>query len=223
MVYSTIMTITFKGHSCFTIGISRGKQEQVRILVDPYGPETGFRLSPQEADILLVTHDHADHNNTGAVKGDPVLITHPGEYEVRGVFVQGISSYHDNVKGAERGENTIYVVEDESLRICHLGDLGQDELTPEQVEQIGNVDVLMIPVGGTYTIDAVAASRVVSQIEPRIVVPMHYALPKLKIKVDGVEKFLKVMGVKEEDPQPKLVLKGRDVGEGVSVVVLKQL
>ncbi|MDP3982131.1 MAG: MBL fold metallo-hydrolase [bacterium] len=217
------MTIIWKGHSCFLITITRGKQEQVRLLIDPFGSDIGLRLSPQEADILLVTHDHADHSNTAVVKGAPFTITGPGEYEARDVFVQGISSYHDAIKGEERGDNTIYVIEDSGTRVCHLGDLGQQELTPEQVEQIGNVDVLFVPVGGTYTLDAAGASRVVSQIEPRIVVPMHYFVPGLKLKIDGVEKFLKVMGVKEEEPQPKLVLKGRDMKEDTSVVVLKNI
>lgn len=215
------MQISWKGQACFQIVASRNKQEQVKLVIDPYEDEVGLHLSPLEADILLVTHDHFDHNNRKAIKGDPFLIVNPGEYEVKGVFIQGILSYHDGSQGKERGLNTIYVIEVEGMKVCHLGDLGQKELTPEQLEAIGDVDILLVPVGGVYTIGGREASSIVNQLEPKIVVPMHYAIPKLKPKLEGPEEFLKTIGAKEATPQEKLTIKAKDItGEETQVVVL---
>ena len=157
--------------------------------------------------MLLVTHDHPDHNNVKGVKGTPFVIQGPGEYEVKEVFIHGIPSFHDDKEGKERGLNTIYVIEAEEMRFCHLGDLGQKQLTDEQLEKIEAVDVLMIPVGGKYTIDSSEAQKIISQIEPKIVIPMHYALPKSNSKLDDVSKFLKTMGKPSVVPQDKLVVK----------------
>ena len=205
------MQIVWKGQACFSIVVTRGKQEQVKILIDPFEDSVGLKLPPQEANIVLVTHGHFDHNNVKAVKGDPFIIDSPGEYEVKSVFVQGIAGFHDDVQGKERGLNTIYTIIAEGITLCHMGDFGQKELTPEQVEKIGNVDVLMIPVGGTYTINGKEAGKIISQIEPKIIIPMHYALPKLKPSLDKVEEFLHVMGKKGLEPQAKLSLKAKDV------------
>lgn len=205
------MQIVWKGQACFSIVITRGKQEQVKILIDPFEDSIGLKLPPQEADIVLVTHGHSDHNNVKIVKGDPFIIDSPGEYEVKSVFVQGVTTFHDDVQGKERGLNTIYTITAEGITLCHMGDFGQKELTPEQVDKIGDVHVLMIPVGGTYTINGKEAGKVISQIEPKIIIPMHYALPKLKPNLAKVEEFLQVMGKKGLEPQGKLSLKAKDV------------
>ena len=220
--YDGCMQIVWKGHACFFITASMGNHAQVKIVFDPYDETIGLRLPSMEADLVLVSHDHADHNNAKAIKGDPFIASSPGEYEVKGVFVKGIPSFHDNTKGKERGKNTIYVVDAEDMRLCHLGDLGQSELTSEQVDQIGEIDILFAPVGGTYTVDAKEAAHVVSQIEPKIVVPMHYAMPHVKAKLAGVDQFLKTMGVKTQVPEPKLSLKQKDLtGEETKVIVLQ--
>ena len=211
MLYLVYMQIVWKGQACFSIVITRGKQEQVKILIDPFEDSIGLKLPPQEADIVLVTHGHSDHNNVKIVKGDPFIIDSPGEYEVKSVFVQGITTFHDDVQGKERGLNTIYTITTEGIILCHMGDFGQKELTPEEVDKIGNVHVLMIPVGGTYTIDGKEAGKIISQIEPKIIIPMHYALPKLKPNLAKVEEFLQVMGKKGLEPQGKLSLKAKDV------------
>jgi L-ascorbate metabolism protein UlaG (beta-lactamase superfamily) len=218
------MQIVWKGQACFHITSSRGKQDTVKILIDPFEDSLGLHLSPQEADIVLVTHQHFDHNNVKAAKGDPFVIDSPGEYEAKSVFVQGIKTFHDDVLGKERGVNTVYTVTTEGITLCHLGDLGQKELTPEQVDQIGNVDILMIPVGGTYTIGGKEAGKIISQIEPVMVIPMHYELPKLKSKLAPVSEFLQAIGKKELEAQQKLVLKEKDVPRGkeeAEIVVLK--
>jgi len=215
------MQIIWKGQSCFQILSSQAKNHQVRIVIDPFDEGTGLRLPKMEADLVLVSHQHHDHNNAKAIEGSPFLISGPGEYEIKDVFVQGIPSFHDAVSGKERGANTIYTIEAEDMRICHLGDLGQKELTSDQIEKIGEIDILMIPVGGIYTISAKEAVKIMSQIEPSITLPMHYQLPKLKIKLEGLDKFLKTMGVKKIQPQAKLTIKKKDIQpEEAKIIIL---
>jgi len=211
------MTISWHGQSCFEITAGTQKNGPVKIVIDPFSEEIGLKLPKLSADILLVTHDHPDHNNIKAVSpsagtsGQAFLISGPGEYEAKGVYVRGIPSFHDQEQGKERGQNCVYVIEAEELKLCHLGDFGQKELTSEQVEQIGEVDVLMIPVGGNYTISSAEAAKTMAQIEPRITIPVHYALPKLKVKLDGLDKFLKTLGIKSAEPLSKLTVKKKDL------------
>ena len=223
--------ITWRGQSCFEISVSNSKDHEANIVIDPYGDDIGLRVPNLSADIVLVTHDHHDHNNIKAVKpasssqggGGPFAIEGPGEYEVKGVFIQGISSTHGEDGGKKLGQNTIYTIEAEDMKICHLGDVNQKELTAEQLDQIGSIDILMIPVGGTYTISSVEAMKIVSQIEPKVVIPMHYEIPKLSMKLDPVDKFLKAMGKNAGStvPQEKFVAKESTMPkEGTEVVVL---
>jgi len=215
--------IYWAGQSCFQISVSNSRDHSADIVIDPFDEEIGLKLPNLSADILLVTHDHKDHNNVKGVKGEPFLIEGPGEYEVKGVFVQGIPSFHDDKEGKERGQNTIYVLEAEEMRFCHLGDLGQKQLTDEQLEKIDGVDVLMIPVGGEYTIDSSEAQKIIGQIEPKIVIPMHYALAKSKSKLDDVSKFLKTMGKPSVAAIDKLVVKASALPkEGATEIVVLQ-
>ena len=215
------MHIIWHGQSCFQIIIGSSKGEQVSLLIDPFDASIGLKTPSVSADLLLISHQHQDHNNKKAVKNTPFLIEGPGEYEIKEVFVQGISSFHDDQEGKERGQNTIYSIETEELRICHLGDLGQKELNDEQLEKIGDVDILMVPVGGVYTLDAKGAAKIISQVEPKVVIPMHYHIPGLKVKIDGVDKFLKEMGRKSDGTEEKLVIKKKDLPEEMKIVVLK--
>lgn len=216
------MHILWHGQSCFEIIASQQKGEQIKIVIDPFSEDIGLSLPKLEADILLATHDHYDHNNIKGVAGDPFLVQGPGEYERKDVFIQGIPSYHDEKDGKERGQNTIYTIEAEEMRLCHLGDFGQKELTSEQLEKIGDADILMVPVGGNFTVDAKGAAKIISQIEPRIIIPMHYYLPKLKVKIDGLDSFLKEMGQKSTEPQPKLLIKKKDLPEEETKVIVLQ-
>ncbi len=222
------MQIIWHGQSCFQITSSQGKNNQVSIVIDPFDEAIGLRVPRLEANILLITHSHHDHNNIRAVSPSagsgqsPVLISGPGEYEVKEVFIQGIPSFHDSSLGKERGQNTIYTIEAEGIRLCHLGDFGQKELTSEQIEKIGQVNILMIPIGGIYTISAKETVRIMSQIEPSIIIPMHYQIPKLKLKLDGLDKFLKIMGIKKIEPLAKLSIKKKDIfPEEAKIIVLK--
>lgn len=214
--------IIWAGQSCFQIIISNSKNHSTSVVIDPFDETIGLKVPRFSADILFVTHGHYDHNNVKAIKGEPFLIKGPGEYEIKGVFIKGIPSFHDDVQGKERGENTIYTIEDEDIKICHLGDLGQKQLTDEQLEKIGSVDVLMIPTGGTYTISSQEAQKIISQVEPKIIIPMHYQLPKLKLKLESLSKFLKVMGRNSIEPQNSFSVKSTSLPkEGMEIVVLK--
>jgi L-ascorbate metabolism protein UlaG (beta-lactamase superfamily) len=217
--------ISWAGQSCFQISVSNSRDHEANIVIDPFNEDAvGLKLPNMSADILLVTHNHKDHNNISGVKGEPFVIQGPGEYEVKGVFVQGILSSHDDQEGKEKGQNTIYVIEAEGTRFCHLGDIGQKQLTDEQLEKIDRVDVLMIPVGGNgFTISSAEASKIIGQIEPKIVIPMHYALPKLKFDLDDVAKFLKAMGKPSIAPVDKLTLKDSTMPkEGAMEIVILQ-
>lgn len=219
---SCFQIITNPNYQKFGIGASQGRNGPLSIVIDPFDETLGLRVPKLEANILLISHDHYDHNNIKTVSGSPFIISGPGEYEIKGIFIQGIPSFHDKVKGRSRGKNTCYTIEAEEIKLCHLGDLGQSELTEDQLSALGEVDVLMIPVGGVYTISGEEASKIISQIEPKIVIPMHYALPKLKVKLEGLEKFLKVMGKKEIEPQNKLSIKKKDLPqEEMEIVVLR--
>src|SRR3989344_5456089 len=242
--------ITWAGQSCFQISVTASK-ETCDIVIDPFDEKIGLKMPNFSADVVLVSHGHPDHNNVKGVKGNPrtkgaeqsshdgsprtkeaeqsshdgspFIIDNLGEYEKNGVFVQGIDSFHDDVEGKERGRNTIFIIEAEDMRFCHLGDFGQKELTDEQLDKIGRVDILMVPVGGTFTIDGHEAAKVIGQIEPKIVVPMHYALPKLKVELDEVEKFLKAMGKNNGQPVDKLTIKQSALPkEGAMEIVVLQ-
>ncbi len=216
------MKIIWAGQSCFQINAPTPKNGSVDIVIDPFDESLGLKVPSFSGDILLVSHDHQDHNNIKAVKGNPFLITGPGEYEIKGVFIEGIPAFHDDVQGKEKGDIIIYTIETEDIRICHLGDLGQKQLTDSQLDKIGVIDVLMIPIGGDYTISSKEAQKIISQIEPAIVIPMHYQIPKLKVKLEGVDKFLKVMGKNSIEPQDKLLVKKSTLPkEGIEIVLLK--
>ncbi len=206
------MNITWHGQSFFEIRVKNKKKETINLVIDPFDESLGLEIPKIEAQILLSTHSHSDNLNIKAVKGEPFRIQEPGEYEVKEIFIKGISFFN---------QNTIYKIEAEEIKLCHLGDLAQKELTPEQLDEIGEVDILMIPVGGIHTIDGKTAASVCSQIEPRIIIPMHYKIPKLKMKIEGVEKFLKVMGAEDIQPEKKLKISLRDLPkEETEIVVL---
>ena len=169
------------------------------ILIDPFSKEIGLRAPRLNDNIFLVTHEHYDHNNLDGIGTDAFVARGPGEYEVKGVFIHGIVSYHDNVEGKERGLNTIYVINMEDMNLCHLGDLGQAKLTQEQLDAIGSVDILFVPVGGKYTIDGQEATEIIKQIEPKIIIPVHYKVEGLKIDLDDNKKFIKAIGLKPEE------------------------
>ncbi len=183
------MDVTWHGQACFTI-----KGKDATVAIDPF-KDIGLKEPKLTADILLISHDHFDHANRAAVAGEPNVIDMPGEYEYHGVMIEGLPSYHDTKQGAERGSNTIFSLTIDGIHLVHLGDLGHT-LDDDTVSAIGDVDVLFVPVGGHFTIDAKAAAEVVQQLQPRVSVPMHYTVPALTIKeLAGPDEFIKQVGL----------------------------
>lgn len=214
------MIINWFGQACFKI-----QGEKSIIVTDPFDKSIGLKIPRLSADIVTVSHDHYDHNNIKGVKGiaipEPFIITESGEYEIKNTFVYGISSYHDNQEGKIRGENIIYRIEMEGITLAHLGDLGH-LLTNGQVEKLEGVDILMIPIGGIYTINAKQAGEVISQLEPRIVIPMHYKIKGLKVNIDSLDKFCKEIGVCPTETITKFKVTKKDLSqEEMKIIVLQ--
>lgn len=210
------MEIKYLGHSAFLI-----KTKTAKIVTDPYDSEmVGIKFPKTEADVVTISHSHKDHNqykNVSGINGvDPLVIDMPGEFEKLGVRIFGFQSFHDKTQGSERGENILYKFESEGISVLHCGDLG---LIPEEsfLESIGEIDILMVPVGGVYTIDSDEAVSLVKKIEPKIVIPMHYGSDKLA----PVSEFTKKFGLDNPVPLPKLVYKKEEIEQEMKVVVLE--
>jgi len=208
------MEISWLGHSCFRI---RGKE--ATIVTDPFDKTLGYPVKKPTATIITVSHQHPQHSFLKGVAGEPRIVRRPGEYEIANVFINGIATFHDNDKGELRGKNTAFFIEIEDVHICHLGDLGHIP-TAEQVEQMSDTDVLMVPIGGGATIGAAAAVEVISLLQPRLVLPMHYKTDVVKMELAPLEPFLKEMGLKEVTPQPKLSVSKSSLPAETTVVVL---
>ncbi|MFA5770044.1 MAG: MBL fold metallo-hydrolase [Patescibacteria group bacterium] len=218
------MEIKYLGHSSFLI-----KTKTVRIVTDPFDPEmVGIKFPKTEADVVTISHNHKDHsqfkNVTGINGADPLMIDMPGEFEKLGVRIFGFQSFHDKTQGSERGENILYKFESEGISVLHCGDLG---VIPDEsfLETIGEIDILLVPVGGFYTIDAEEAVSLVKKIEPSIVIPMHYNSDKLNQKnfdkLTPVSDFTKKFGLDNPVPLPKLVYKKEEIEQEMKVVVLE--
>lgn len=207
--------ISWLGHACFRL-----KSRDATIITDPYDKSLGLGTLNQRADIVSVSHDNAHHNTLVGVKGEPFVVKSPGEYEVKGVFITGVWSFADDQQGKVRGRNTIFLFHLDDVIVCHLGSLGHT-LNANQVEALSNVDVLLVPVGGNTTLTPTRASEVISQIEPKIVVPMHYATGRESVEIGSLEAFAKEMGLKEWTAEDKLSLKASDLDETTRVVVLE--
>ncbi len=208
------MEIVWLGHSCFHL---RGRD--ITILSDPFDRASGYTLGKVKADVVTVSHDAPDHSNVRAIGGEPKIIDGPGEYEIQGAFITGVATRRDSRKGIPKERNTAYLMEIDDLTVCHLGDIGEI-LTAEQVEELNSADILLIPVGGLNTINAAQAAEVVSQIEPRIVIPMHFKTEHTTLELEPVAKFLAEMGVKDTTPQTKLTVSKGSLPEEPTVVLL---
>lgn len=213
------MEIKYFGHASFYL-----KGKNATVITDPFDPQmVGLKFPKIEADIVTISHQHPDHNRADLISGNPLVINFPGEYEKKGVKIIGFPSFHDKKEGQERGKNTIFKIEINGLSILHCGDLGH-QLSDALIEEIDGVDVLLIPVGGYFTIDEDEAIIISRKIEPSIVIPMHYNHPQLNPQVfanlSPVQNFLKKIGVNETQPLKKLSLKKEELGEEMKVVVL---
>jgi len=211
------MEITWLGHSCFLI---RGKEKT--IITDPCHPDLGYRQGEPEADIATLSHFHPGHSYIEGVANEPKQIKSPGEYEIGGTFITGVASFHDDKKGELRGKNTIYVIEMDGITLCHLGDLGHP-LGPHLVEELGDVDILFLPVGEVSTIPIDTAVEIVRQLEPPIIIPMHYKTEAFTGNLSLVDKFLDKMRIRELEAKPKLSITSSSLPTTTQTIVLNYL
>jgi L-ascorbate metabolism protein UlaG (beta-lactamase superfamily) len=220
------MTIQWYGHSCFKILTKpegRGSGEDVVIFTDPFDKSIGLRPPQGKADIVTISHNHEDHNNPSALKGEPAVLDLPGEYSIKGVSITGIESDHDKSGGAEHGKNVIFAIESEGIRVCHLGNLGAP-LDKKQLEEVNGVDILMVSVGEAPFMSAKDAKNWVDQIDPKIILPMHYKIPGLMLKIGDEKSFCKEVGTCPREKMAKLVLKRKDLeGAEQKIVMMEAL
>lgn len=216
------MEIRWFGQSFFEITADTDVKKGVKFYIDPYDASIG--LNPPSgivADFAMISHKHADHSNTKVFSDPGIIIDTSGEYSVTGVDIKGILTYHDTKAGSEQGVNIVYLLESEGIRIAHLGDLGH-LLSDSQIQEIDGVDILMIPVGGQHSLSGKDAVRTIKQIEPKVVIPMHYKVPGIKVELNDLDSFCKEMGICATEPLPKLSVKKANLeGKEMEVVVLK--
>lgn len=213
------MILKYLGHASFLI-----RSKDAKVITDPFDPKmVGLKYPKQEADIVTVSHHHHDHDYTAGVSAEALILDWPGEYEKKGVRVFGYKTFHDKEKGGKRGENTLFKIEADNISILHCGDLGHipnDEL----LDEIGEVDILLVPVGGHYTIDAQEAVELIHKVEPSIVIPMHYNHKDLDQKtfsaIAPLGDFLKKYGVEKPESVDQLNIKKEDLSEETRLVVM---
>ena len=214
------MKVKWLGHACFLLTSDSG----LRIITDPYTTGVfGLEYAPpaETADIVTVSHDHADHNNVAAVKGNPQVVQGVGSHEAKGIQFKGIATAHDESSGKERGANTIFCFALDGINVCHLGDLGHD-LSDQAVADIGDVDVLLIPVGGNFTIDAPVADVVCKKLSPRVIIPMHFKNARCpSFPVAGVEDFTQARQQVKTIAGSEIELKKEQLPSGAETMVLK--
>jgi L-ascorbate metabolism protein UlaG (beta-lactamase superfamily) len=216
------MKIQWLGHAAFLLETEEG----VRIVMDPYesgsyGGALGYGPIDVGADIVTVSHDqHEDHNYTSTVKGEPVITKGPGLDTVKGVEMKRVHTFHDDSGGKERGENYVFCLKADGMLICHMGDLGH-VLTDSQVEEIGQPDVMLIPVGGTFTVGPQEASLVIDQLKPRVVIPMHYKTPQCGFPIEQVDSFLKGKSKVKKVGDSKVEIQQESLPDPTEIVVLE--
>lgn len=219
------MEIKFIGHSSFLI-----KTKTIKILTDPFDPQVvGLKFPKVDPDVITISHYHQDHNFVKpfqSASGDknPLIIDIPGEFEKQGTRIFGFKSYHDKNQGKDRGENIIFKIETKEGNILHCGDLGMT-LSDNFIDDIGDIDILIVPIGGFYTIDSDEAFELTKKIEPSIVIPMHYNHPMINQevfgKLSGVEEFTRKFGIEKPSFLPKLIYKKEEVDQEMKVIVLE--
>jgi L-ascorbate metabolism protein UlaG (beta-lactamase superfamily) len=212
------MKIKWLGHACFLITSEGG----LRVITDPYAVGGGIDYSPikETADVVVVSHDHGDHNNVSAVQGKPEVVKGNGTKTAKGIRFKGVATSHDASQGTQRGSNTVFCFSIDGLNLCHMGDLGH-VLSPGQVTEIGVVDILFVPVGGFFTIDAAMASQVCDQLKPRIAIPMHFKTPKCAYPLAGVEDFLKGKKGVRKVVGSEVEFEREDLPTGTEIVLLQ--
>lgn len=208
------MEIVWYGHACCRI-----REKGFTILADPYDESTGYTLPRLKADVVTISHDDPHHGNLKACRGTPFVIAGPGEYEIGGVFITGIATFHDKKQGAQHGPNTVYLYEFNGLSVCHLGDLGHVP-SQDHIEALGHVDILLVPVGGKLCLKAAEAAEVISLLEPKIVVPIHYKTKYTSLPLNGIDVFLKEVGISAPEALDVLKVTQGSLPEETQIVLL---
>lgn len=212
------MLITYHGHAQFLLETASG----YRVLTDPFDPKVPWPFKRVKADLVTISHEHADHKHLEKVDGEPQVIRGLGMQKLpNGIRVTGLPSFHDDAQGAKRGENTIMLIEADRLRLAHLGDLGAVP-RPEVIEALEDLDILFVPVGGTYTLDAAQAAELMHLLRPRVIIPMHFKKGEQGFQnIGSAEDFLAAMAPMAASRQPLLRVTKEDVGEAPPLVVLE--
>ena len=211
------MKVRWLGHASFLLTSDDG----TRVVIDPYGSVENLNYDPidETADIVTVSHGHRDHNNVAAVRGNPEVVEGAGVRQVKGIEFTGISTFHDASQGSERGANTIFCFTLDGVRVCHLGDLGH-RLSDADVAEIGEIDVLLIPVGGHFTVDAAAATETCDALKPRVVIPMHFKNDKCAYPIADVEPFLEGRPAVRRAGDSEIELRKEELPQATETVVL---
>lgn len=215
------MEVTWYGHASFLITTGKG----IKIITDPYEPGAfggaiAYGPIPDEADIVTVSHDHADHNYIEGLPGKPIVIKGAGRHEAKGIIVEGVSTYHDDSQGAERGDNTIFTVVADDIRVCHLGDLGH-VLSDKEVQEIGPIDCLLIPVGGFFTIGPKEATTVAGQLHPKVIIPMHVKTERCTLPIESFDQFLQGKKEVQRLERSTFAFTRDELESGLGIVVLQ--
>jgi L-ascorbate metabolism protein UlaG (beta-lactamase superfamily) len=209
------MELSWLGHSCFRL---RGRD--LTVVTDPFGPGLGYSSAKIQADVVTISHDETNHNAVSTVEGSPRVVAGPGEYEFSGVMITGVATPRPPGQSREVPRNTAYVVELDDVTVCHLGDLATP-LGTDQIAVVRDADILLLPVGGHCTIDATQAAEVVSQVEPKMVIPMHYRTPAVKLELDEVDRFCHEIGAAALTPQARLNVTRSGVPDQLTVILLE--
>ena len=212
------MKVKWLGHASFLFTSDQG----IRVITDPYTP--GGPLSyggiEETADIVTVSHEHGDHNNASAVRGNPEVVKGAGTRQLKEVDFTGVSTFHDTAQGGQRGPNTVFCFVIDGIRVCHLGDLGH-MLGDRKVFEIGEVDVLLTPVGGHFTIDAAVATEICNKLNPRLVIPMHYKTAKCDYPIVDAEAFLRGRAGVRRVNDSEVELRKEELSQATATIVLK--
>ena len=208
------MEISWLGHSCFRL-----RTNDIATITDPFPDSIGLSMGEPEAIAVTLSHTHENHNYWQGVAGNPKVLRGPGEYELSGVYITGVMTSRGETDPQDK-RNTAYLFEMESLRLCHLGDIG-NALSAQQVAELTPVDILFLPVGGVCTVETTQATEMVQTLEPRIVIPMHYNLPGLRTELKGSDTFLREMGLRDTEPQVRLNVSASTLPQEMRVVILQ--
>ena len=208
------MEITWLGHSCFRL-----RTDQLAIITDPFPDSIGLNMGEPDAIAVTVSHQHANHANEQGVGGNPKVLSGPGEFEISGMYITGIMTPSGETDPAGK-RNTAYLIEIENLRVCHVGDVS-NALSTRQVEELTPVDILLLPAGGICTVEVRQAIEMMQNLNPRVVIPMHYNLPGLRVELMGLDVFLREMGLRDVQPQARLNITATSLPPEMRVVILE--